>query len=228
MQLPRLNLWYLLAAGIIAILLITSNFGIGVRAFMFGNPCGDGFIYNEATGACQQVQTQMSCGTGTYLKFTQAKGYACELSNFSLAILFASLIVAAYFYASMKRQETWRPAELCFKNAINGGHLKTRRQNWRDAWDSVEEIHQILPRSAWLFVGDFVTAGESYSAMVSGTDDKGWVLDGWRMRLEERQINILKKQSMKLEQALTTIAQEKQRVDAAAAAFQSEQAELVA
>jgi hypothetical protein len=218
------NIYYLAAALIIGLLFISSPTGQGMQRFLFGNTCELGFYFDGTK--CIKAQTNLTCGAGTYLKFDAVRGYSCELSNFSYALIGIMGALAIYFYLRGKKGEQWRPAELCFQNSINGGHLKTKHGNWREAWEKVQEVHQILPRSGWLFIGEIAETGICYSALITGTDDKGWVLDGWAMRLEERQINLLKKQSMKLDQALITVAAEKQRIDKASEAFKAEQEEM--
>lgn len=229
MKLPKLeslNIYMVAAVGIVIILFLASPIGQDFEIFWFGNTCAAGSIYDANTKTCSPAQTNVVCGTGTYLEFDANKGYSCKLSNFALALIVLMGGMAIYFYFNGRRGEQWFPAKDCFKWAINNGHLKTKRQNWIDAWDACEEPHQIIPKNAWLFVGEFVKPGECYTALISGTDKKGWVLDGWKGAFSKRQIDALAKQSMKLEQALLTVASEKQRVDAAAAAFRTEQEEL--
>jgi hypothetical protein len=221
--LKKLNIWMLGILLFIGVLFIMSPIGRDLQVFLFGNPCEQGYIYDSPTKQCILASTQLACGSGTYLKHSLDKGYTCELSNFTIAILLLVFGLAIYFYIMNKAGEAWRPAKDCFRLAINGGHLATKRQNWVDAWDACKEPHQVIPHNAWLLIGDFVQPGAEYSALITGTDNRGWVLDLWRYPLQERQIQILKKQGMKLDQALLEVAKAKQQVEAATLAFNEEQ-----
>lgn len=197
------------AVGIIVLLGIGLLTGAGreLQAYIFGNPCGSGQVYDSASKACLQANTQLQCGTTTYLKYSDTRGYTCETSNIIYILVAVGAGVFIYYYMRQRRPEVWREARFCLERSINGRHLMLKgRHDFVDAWQHVREVHQIIPHSAWLFIGEFVRPGAQDSVMIIGTDDKGWVIDKWEKRLEEREIRILRKEGIKLEQALAEVA----------------------
>lgn len=206
-------------------LFFLSSYGRDAQAFIFGTPCQEGFVYNSETKTCTAAQVNLTCGAGTYLKQDAKGGYVCQLSNVSYILIFGAGGLILLWYLRRKRELVWRPAKDCLRWSFENGHLKTEngRDNFVSVWQHVKETHQIIPHNGWLFVGDFVKPGAEYTAMVVGTDETGWVLDLWRSPLVERQIQVLKKQGMKLEQALTEVAEAQKRVSKATEIFKEQE-----
>jgi hypothetical protein len=227
MQLPKIgNLWLVLAVLFVGLMFMFSPPGKDLQLFLFGNTCGAGFIHEN--NACVPAQVQLSCGAGTYLGKDIGGLYSCKLSNFSFLLIAMAIVIAAYFYFMRKMQEVWRPAKDCFKDAFNKGHLLTEWQeegadDYIRAYQRVRETHQIVPHNGWLFIGEFLRPGMQDSVLIAGTDQTGWVLDSWQMRLDERQIQTLKKQGMKLDTALAEVAQANLRIKQAQEAFKTEE-----
>ena len=202
------NVWVILAVLLaVAIFLFATPWGLNFRAFLIGNPCGQGQMFDKTTSACVPSGSQLACGSGMYLS-QGAKGYSCEWSNLTLLAVLAAVAIAVYLVFFAKKANNWIPAREALRISFEQGHLQTKdgRNDFIAVWSHVEEVHQVKPHDAWLFVGDFVVPGAESSALIIGTDKTGWVLRQWRYQLVDRQIQILSKKGMELDKALSEVA----------------------
>jgi hypothetical protein len=210
------NVWVILAVLLAVGIFLISPWGLNFRAFMLGNPCAAGQIFDKTASACVPSSSQLACGGGMYLSFSQQKGYSCEWMNLTLACLLVIVGMAVWYLFMAKKASQWIAAKEALRISFEKGHLQTKdgRNDFIAVWSHVEEVHQVKPHDAWLFVGDFVHPGGESSALIIGTDKTGWVLRQWRYQLVDRQIQILSKKGMELDKALSEVAAYRARTKA--------------
>lgn len=109
---------------------------------------------------------------------SQGKALVQFISNNISAILITLMfLIAVYFYWRGQSAVKWRPAEECFRKAVNNGALAIPRGFTRsaDMWATVTGKHQLESFGAWLFTGELHAKGKISSVMIDGTRGDYWV-----------------------------------------------------
>lgn len=176
------NVWVILALLVGAyIFLFVMHEGLVFRAFLLGNPCAQGQIFDKVGGVCAPSGSQVACGGGTYLSYSMEKGYTCEWSNLAILAVLGAIAALVYFFFLAKKPSNWIPARQAFMLALHNGHLRFPKHPTvpdlkdTDLWASVTAINRIEPKGSWSFTGYLLEWGSLDTILINATTNPGWV-----------------------------------------------------